>query len=146
MQDNSSNAKNIYGIANKLLHRKVDTPLPQHSSLNSLVENFSDYFCSKIQRLREQLDTSTVSYAEQSDDQTTPSLESFEPASEAEVLKIISGSAAKSCGLDPIPSTLLKKHLHVLLPVVTQIVNLSLASGDFATSLKVAQCTCFPTH
>ena len=44
-------------------------------------------------------------------------------------------SPSKSCSLDPIPTTLLKDHLCVLLPLITRIVNLSLGSL-FPSSLK----------
>ena len=44
----------------------------------------------------------------------------------------------KSCILDPLPATPLKQHLDLLLPVILKIVNLSLESGHFSSSLKTA--------
>ena len=44
----------------------------------------------------------------------------------------------KSCILDPLPATLLKQHFELLLPVILKIVNLSLESGHFPSSLKTA--------
>ena len=45
---------------------------------------------------------------------------------------------SKSCSLDPIPTWLVKKHLHTLLPLLTQIVNNSLALGYFPVKLRQA--------
>ena len=44
----------------------------------------------------------------------------------------------KSCILDPLPATLLKQHFDLLLPIIMKIVNLSLESSLFPTSLKTA--------
>ena len=44
----------------------------------------------------------------------------------------------KSCILDPLPATLLKQHFDLLLPIILKIVNLSLESGYFPSSLKTA--------
>ena len=46
--------------------------------------------------------------------------------------------SAKSCDLDPIPAQLLTKCLDDLLPIITEIVNLSLATGIVPPSLKQA--------
>ena len=52
--------------------------------------------------------------------------------------KIIGKSASKSCLSDPVPTWLLKEHLDVLLPVITDIVSLSLESGAFPDEMKRA--------
>ena len=44
----------------------------------------------------------------------------------------------KSCILDPLPATLLTHHFDLLLPIILKIVNLSLESGHFQSSLKTA--------
>ena len=44
----------------------------------------------------------------------------------------------KSCILDPLPATLLKQQFDLLLPIILKIVNLSLESGYFPSSLKTA--------
>ena len=43
-----------------------------------------------------------------------------------------------SCILDPLPATLLKQHFDLLLPIILKIVNLSLESVHFPSSLKTA--------
>ena len=46
--------------------------------------------------------------------------------------------AKKACDLDPLPACLLSTNLHVLMPVVARIVNLSLKSGSMPSKLKEA--------
>ena len=54
-------------------------------------------------------------------------------------MQLIKKSRSTTCGLDPLPTTLLKKCSDELPPVITQIVNLSLRSGCFPDLLKHAQ-------
>ena len=56
-------------------------------------------------------------------------LSSLEPATTAEVRKIVMSSPSKSCDLDPLPTILLKASLDVLIRPITDIINASLCSG-----------------
>jgi hypothetical protein len=67
-----------------------------------------------------------------------PRFDVFRPATFAEVSKLISESSDTHCDLDPILSTLLKKCTSALLPTITTIINLSLASGVFLISSNLA--------
>ena len=55
-----------------------------------------------------------------------------------EVEKLLMRSPAKSCGLDPVPTWLLKQHAECLVPIITNIVNISLADGVFPDHFKTA--------
>ena len=57
---------------------------------------------------------------------------------EEEVFNIISKSKASTCELDPLPTTLLKECLESALPVIIQLVNLSLLTAKFPTVFKHA--------
>ena len=63
---------------------------------------------------------------------------SFESVTNEFVLKIISSGSAKSCELDPIPTTLLYENLDILLPTITNIINTSLTTGIVPPDLKTA--------
>ena len=45
---------------------------------------------------------------------------------------------SKSCELDQIPITILKKMLPAVVPIITKIVNLSISEGTFCKSCKMA--------
>ena len=54
------------------------------------------------------------------------------------MLKVVGASPNKSCGLDPLPTWLLKDNITTFLPVLVSMVNTSLASGSFPSTLKDA--------
>ena len=67
-----------------------------------------------------------------------PNLEIFSPTPEDEIRKVIMSSPSKHCHLDPIPMWILKEHIDILLPTITKIVNLSLATSTFPSQFKSA--------
>ena len=69
------------------------------------------------------------------------SMASFQSVTSEEVRKIVLGSPTKSCDLDPIPTWMIKTHLDMLLPAITDIINHSLASGVVPASMKHALVT-----
>ena len=62
----------------------------------------------------------------------------FEPVTDEFFLKMINIAPAKSCELDPIPTTLLYENLDILLPTITNIINTSLTTGIVPRDLKTA--------
>ena len=67
-----------------------------------------------------------------------PLLDQLEPTSPEEVKKIVMSSKTTSCRLDPMPTSFLKLMLNVLLPLLTQIVNMSFEQGVMPYNLKEA--------
>ena len=55
--------------------------------------------------------------------------------------KVIKSSPSTSCPLDPLPTRVLKSCLTYLLPILTFLVNLSLSTGEFCSTLKKAYVT-----
>ncbi len=138
IKENSGDQKVLYKTVNKLLHRKAETPLPSHTSLEELAERFADFFSDKIMKIREKLLPQRGTFCETHMSGSIPLLTEFQEASEEEVKKLIKESAPKSCQLDPVPTWLLKECLSSLLPVITRIVNLSLSSSVVPEKLKEA--------
>ena len=65
-------------------------------------------------------------------------LKSFSDISVSEVSKLITDGNSKSCVLDPIPTSLVKETLPILLPVIHSIVNKSLQESTMPSQLKYA--------
>ena len=63
------------------------------------------------------------------------------PLSNTDVLDIIRNLSTQSCQLGPIPTSLLKDSVDILLPTITDIVNSSLTSGLVPSLLKHAVIT-----
>lgn len=129
----------LFGVVDRLLHRKKPTPLPEHRSAQQLANRFCNFFHKKIVDIRTHLDDLVVpSMPDVPIKPRRSDLTQFVPTTPEELLKIIRRSPAKSCGLDPMPTSLLVEHADALLPAITEIVNLSLTSGEFPAQLKIA--------
>ena len=59
-----------------------------------------------------------------------------ESASEDEIKKLILSSSSKSCDLDPIPTSVLKNCLEILITPITDIINISMDSSTFPQNFK----------
>ena len=57
---------------------------------------------------------------------------------EKQVSVVIASLKSKSCELDAIPTTILKKMLLDVIPLITKIVNISLTDGCFCRDWKTA--------
>ena len=133
ISDNKGDQKVLFTTVNKLLHRNSSKVLPSSTSDLNLAEKVAtihdelNKFPSDLNYCNSSVDNSSVS--------APSSIQRFQPLTSTDIEKIIKTSPAKSCSLDPMPTTLLKDHLCVLLPVITKIVNMSLDSV-FPPSLK----------
>ena len=67
---------------------------------------------------------------------TPPHFSSFAPVSMDEISKLLSDSPETNCDLDPIPTSLLKQCSSVLLPTITNIIDLSLSTSIFPDQFK----------
>ncbi|KAK2162032.1 hypothetical protein NP493_1547g00027 [Ridgeia piscesae] len=127
----------IYGISDSLLGRKVNMTLPEvaDESPSALATRFQRYFKDKTEVLcqnRSPLpadDTPTVVGAH---------FDVFEHASPSDVKIIVLASATKSCELDPLPTSIVKQHIDALSPLLTRIINASLATTVFPAPMKHA--------
>ena len=55
----------------------------------------------------------------------------FEHATEDEIEKLILSSSSKSCDLDPIPTSVLKNSLDILITPITDIINILMEASTF---------------
>jgi exonuclease III len=132
--------KSLFNIVNTLLHRKPQPTLPDHESPEELANRFGEFFSQKITNIRQRLDSATSATAilPVQKEETAPPLISLAPTTPEEVKKIVMDSKTTSCSLDPIPTSFLKVLLHVILPILTQIVNMSFDQCLMPPDLKQA--------
>ncbi len=136
---NSQDSKALFKVIDKLLHRDRQSPLPSSDSREQQATDFSEYFTDKIQTIRVSLEQDTDSVTEPDDMPPVEcTLSEFRPATEDEVRKLLMTSPSKSCELDPFPTWLLKMCAEPIVPVLTQLINASLAEGHVDTTLKTA--------
>jgi len=102
------------------------------------------FFTGKISKLRLSLTSNPATSSPHSPSPPPSNFSVFTPASKSEVHKILSNCPNEQSESDPIPTWLLKECSSVLVPTVTNIVNLSLISGHFHATLKesvISPCT-----
>jgi len=65
----------------------------------------------------------------------------FKPVTEKEIWDLIVTSSPNTFILDPLPTSIVKEQIDVSVPVITDIINMSLSSGTVPKQLKIAVVT-----
>ena len=135
---NKLQPKRLWQTVNTILHRKPSNILPS-SPTSSLADKFASFFTDKITKLHSSLSSTADSTSPHIEPPSVPSkLTSFRLATVDDISRLINQAPNKQCNLDPIPMSLLKQCCHILAPVITNIVNLSLSTGEFPSQFKHA--------
>ena len=134
----SADTKTVFNTINSLLNKDVSA-LPSGYDMKTLSNRFSRFFKEKVITIRDNIIASRDTLSRDlSVDDTVPvqQMSTFMTVIAEDITKIISQSPNKSCGLDPLPTWLLKKNSQLFVPIVTSIVKTSLSTGLFPSSLK----------
>ncbi len=138
IEENTNDPKGLFKVINSALNKKEDTAIPPGVSDNELANEFLDFFDGKIERIRSELDGTDNNIKPTESHKYQYELTDFRLLTEDEVKKLMTNSGNKYCELDPLPTSLLKDSIDDVLPLITQIINLSLRLGDMPLSLKKA--------
>jgi hypothetical protein len=123
------NPKTLYEIVNQQLDRKQSSKLPDYTEdLPKLASDFNSFFVDKIDKIRNGMKEDTL--PDMNEIPQDSALYEFQPATLEELEEIIKESGIKSAPADLLPQLLLKDNIDSLLPVILQLVNLSLSSGN----------------
>ena len=128
--------KAMFQIVDKLLHSSQETSLPTHDSLKHLCDSFGIFLQDKISKIRIELDRRAALAADSQPCQavnTITSLASLKPVQTSDITKIIGKSPNKTCGLDRVPTCIIRQ-----LPIIADIINTSIALSAVPPSLKEA--------
>ena len=125
--DNSNgDAKKLYSMVNKELDRNQSKKLPDTEDIVSLTTKFNNFFDSKIDKIRKNMDSKPLP----STSEFNFELFEFEPTTLDEIAAIIKETGVKSSPADALPCSLLKQNIDILLPIIVKLVNLSLSTGN----------------
>ena len=139
--DNANDPKSLFKIINEFLNGKKKNKFPEHTSDETLAEDFSIHFCQKVAAIHTNL-KGMKSYqdgtiiAEQRRYKTT--LDCFREVTEEQIWAIIHESPKKSCCLDPFPTWLLITCKIAITPIIRSIINSSLSLYHVPESFKLA--------
>ena len=125
-----------------MLQKSCVKRYPPSSDARSLANAFADFFAQKIDKIHADLHEKTTADPDLSSSESTGcqvELSDFAVLSQGTVKEYACKSAKKSYNLDPLPASLMKNCLDMLLPIMTNIVNLSLPTGTRPETLKVAE-------
>ena len=136
VEECKGDTKKLYSLVRYLTGTKVQNPMPNSTGDKKLANDFADYFIEKIQKIWDDLD-GNPKFKPKRNSTITP-LKIFEPTTADEVTTIIKGMKTKSCEVDFLPMSLLKKALPYVINTITNIMNASLEQGVFPDSWKMA--------
>ena len=141
LRASAGDTQTLYKKVNRLLGKEQQS-LPSFKDPVKLAEDFKDFFAGKVEGIRQSISNeATVEYDKNSISSKTATdskLENFTKVSLDELRKIVSAMSNKFCGLDPIPTFLLKQCFDELSSILLLIVNLSLETSKFPSDLKKA--------
>ena len=119
----------------QLKGQKEENLIPEEDDDTTLAEQFREFFLNKIIHIRK-LFNDIPSYEPQGD--TVPRLGKFSTINKADLKTIISQMANKSCQLDILKTSMLKKVIYLCILAITRVINLSLDKGGIYTNWKTA--------
>ena len=122
--------KGLFKFVDIFLDNEETLTLPPTESLQNTVEEFNNFFSSKIDAIRQSFSNSRLTSISLMDNFSGQKLTEFEPTNVEELKDILKSVNIKSCASDPIPASLMKENLEVFLPEICSLVNLSLSTGD----------------
>ena len=125
-------------VTNVVLGRSTPVQLPDLRNDLDLAETFHQLFIDKILNIRRAIDLR----AEPNTFDRQPSdVGEFTLVTTAGTRRIVLQSSANPANLDPMPTSLLKENIDLLAPILTDIINTSLATGVVPADMKHALVT-----
>ena len=112
------------------------SPPSHQDSSHFSADDFAAFFTSKVDTIR--ASTASAPPPVIQTQLVATSFSSFAPVSVDEVVRLLSRTPTKHCPLDPAPTWLVKRASHVLAPVLREMCNASLQSGNLPDTQKSA--------
>ena len=145
--DCGSNQRKIYKLIDDLTNGDPPPKYPIESNNIILANNFCEFFTSKIENIVSDIEVTVESESlteiiqyDLLDDSFSP-LEDFREITREELESVMSSLGNKYSPLDPLPTSLIKKFIDILIKPIHKIINRSLESGIFPQQLKSAVIT-----
>ena len=140
MKNNAGNQQKLFKSMDKAIHRSAKQTLPEHTSAKVLANDFSHFSQDKVKKISDYFETISDDTFKYDTHNTCdfPALKLFKPLTDDEVGRILSKSASKSCELDPLPTSLLKRCIDQLCPIITSIVKKALVNAEMPAVFKQA--------
>ena len=132
--NSSGNARKLWNSLSSVMGRNRGSPVQPGLTADA----FSKFFSDKVDDVRSSTAGSTE--PEYTVFHGHP-LDEFIQLSISDVVRLIRDSPSKACGLDPIPTWLMKEFVDQLAPYLTYLFNRSLSQGRFPEIFRLAEAT-----
>ena len=136
-----SNQKALFKVVDKLLDRNKESPLPDPKSNVMLAESFSDYFIEKINLIRQNIARADVNRSPSFGTQLTTAtcvFTDFQLVDTDNMLSLIRSNKPTNSEADCLPTLILIRCGNTFAPVLAELTNMILISGEFPDSMKRA--------
>ena len=130
IEECGNDAKRMYRVVNCLTKKDGEAILPEGEEGKVVANKFMDFFKLKIVTIRHHLENFPL-YDPAADFSKGQELSRFIEVTVEEVEGLVRKSKATSCVLDLIPSSIVKRHIKVLAPLVTRIINCLMSQACF---------------
>lgn len=140
--------RGTYKVVNRLLDKEYGADkMPNGESDEKVANSLKDFFNNKVKQIYSNISKESETKIPASHDtsmgikdHTMPSSDMtvFKPITKSELIDIIKDMPNKACALDPIPMWLFRNCLPELIDIVHYIINESLLTGSFPSTLKTA--------
>ena len=133
--NSANNQGDLFKVMNKIVGKDIHRgTLPSCDDHDNLANNFNGFFVKKVVDTRQTIPSVTnepLDYCTNfSDLYSGTELSQYQPTNSEELAAIITEHGIKTGPGDSLPSSLIKKHLHILLPHLVKLVNLSLSESS----------------
>ena len=138
--ETKNDKKKLFGIAKEILYWKNEPVYPDIPP-DKLPFDFAKFFTDKIVKINDEITAESAKFLEdeiQDIVNVNCELNNFEPVTVSEIELLLSKTSSASCELDPMHTILIKACKNEIAPIITNIVNLSLAGQEVPISLKNA--------
>ena len=122
ISEKSDNPRRLWSSIKSILHRIPPPALPEFKLVISLCDHFSKYFLDKNEIICSKFPDKVHNIS--SVQKIRSKMNVFERATEDEIKELILSSLSKSCDLDPIPSSVLKNCLDIIIIHITDMINI----------------------
>jgi len=123
----------------KIVNNILCTPTDDSVNMNTghTADDFRVYFEEKINKVLTLL-RNNHGFVFDNNSLTESKFSCFDPCSAADIKNFILKAPTTTCSLDYLPTDIFKKYLHLFLPFLTELINISLSSGCFPSEFKHA--------
>ena len=129
IDSSSDNQNSLFKVVEKVLDRKSQRILPEHTDPVKLANEFNKFYVDKISKLRESI-PENKGYESVMKKFNGEKLEVFHPTTVEELKTIIQKFGIKASAEDPLPTHVLKNIMDEMLPMYNVLVNKSLSEGS----------------